>query len=299
MTAWVAPAAAAAPNDAKLQLACVGLLAALLPTPRLCLTPPIDPEPTLDAPPPVPPPKSQATGEAEGGETAEIDAAAAASAGAEAEAAAAKQPRPTGDDDARLLAPLAPLLALMRGRRDDGDVQAAACEALARLASGGEARAKAIVREGGVKPLLFAMRTHIKRADVAGAAVGALRRCAAVNDKVRAIMVAAGTVPMVCAVLKRHDLMPQLKRDGTATLAALVLASDEGARAAAADAHGVEALVGGLMHCGKDPDDGKMREPQTLASGRDALKKLVDEAPALRQRVERANGKRFLPKAAA
>ena len=39
-------------------------------------------------------------------------------------------------------------------------------------------------------------------------------------------MVAAGTVPMVCAVLKRHDLMPQLQRDGTATLAALL--ADEG-----------------------------------------------------------------------
>ena len=103
----------------------------------------------------------------------------------------------------------------------------------------------------------------------------------------------------MCAVLKRHDLLAQLQRDGAATLAALVLASDEGARVAAADPHGVEALVGGLMHCGKDPDDGKMREPQTLASGRDALKRLLDEAPALRQRVERANGKRFLPRAVA
>ena len=216
-----------------------------------------------------------------------------ATATAERAAAAAAQAEAAAAAETAALSSLAPLLELMRAQRADLEAQAAACAALERLCGGGPTRAKAVVREGGVKPLLFALRTHIKSEEVAAAVVSSLRGCAGASAKVRAIMIAANSVPMLCAALKRHDLLPPLQRDGCAALAALVLASADGAKAAAADAHGVEALVGGLMHCGKDAD-GKLRDAEALAAGRAALKQLVDGAPALLKRVERANGKRFL-----
>ena len=191
------------------------------------------------------------------------------------------------------LSPLPPLLALMRAQRADLEVQLVACTALDALARGGASRAKAVVREGGVKALLFALRTHMKSPEVGLAAVSTLRHCSAVNDKVAAIMVAANAPPMLCAVLKRHDLLLPLQRDGCAALANLVLRSADGAKATVAAADGIEALVGGLVRC-REREGGRVADPEALASGCDALLKLVEAEPGLLTRVERANGKRFL-----
>eukprot|EP00964_Phaeocystis_antarctica_P029205 scaffold16467_cov59-Phaeocystis_antarctica.AAC.1 len=87
----------------------------------------------------------------------------------------------------------------------------------------------------------------MKSEEVGLVAVSALRRCSAVNDKVAAIMVAANAPAMLCAALKRHDLLLPLQRDGCAALANLVLRSADGAKATVAAADGVEALVGGLV----------------------------------------------------
>ena len=100
-------------------------------------------------------------------------------------------------------------------------------------------------------------------------------------------MVAANSIAMLAAVLKRHDTHATLQADGCAVLGALLLTPEaEAVPALAKAADGVEAYVGSLLRCGQD------------AAARDAgqagLLLLAKEQPALVTRIERANGGKFL-----
>ena len=119
--------------------------------------------------------------------------------------------------------------------------------------------------------------------------MAALRAVAAAGADGCAVLVQANAPAMVAAVMKRHDGADAdaLQADGCATLAAVVASGDAGAAAVAKAADGVEVLVGALLRRGvADADAG--------AEGRKALVQLVEADPALRKRVERANGAKFL-----
>jgi len=100
------------------------------------------------------------------------------------------------------------------------------------------------------------------------------------------VIVAANGVAMLAAVMKRHDACVSVQSDGCFTLAALS-ASTEGLQALAKATDGVEAVVGSLR--------GRAGDEQALASGKAALVRLVEADPGLRVRVERANGRKYLP----
>jgi hypothetical protein len=224
-------------------------------------------------------------------------------------------------------AALKPLLALLKAQRTDAEVQVAGCDALARYARAG---AVAIAHAGGVKTLLFAMRQHIKKeeARTARALAGTRRplprtarrcksppcaRCArlcaakgAARREQRAqparapaparrrrppplracqAVVAANGVAMLAAVMKRHESRSSVQSNGCFALGALS-ACPEGLHALAKATDGVEAVVGSLRSCAADQD--------ALACGKAALLRLVEADSALRVRVERANGSKFI-----
>ena len=87
---------------------------------------------------------------------------------------------------------------------------------LATLAKRSTQLAKQVAKLGSVKTLLLTMRAHIRREDVNEHSVGVLSAIAAASDGCRKLIVEAHGVPMLCAVMKRHSLEPNLQRDGCA-----------------------------------------------------------------------------------
>lgn len=176
-------------------------------------------------------------------------------------------------------ATLRALIALLKGHRPDGAVQAVGCDALAGYAA---TDAPALAQYGGVKTLLFAMRGHIRDIDVQAPAVRGLRHVAAA-EKCRTLVVSANGVPMIAASLRRHDNDASLQADGAAALSSL-LETDAGVSALRGASDGIEVLVHAMRHVAGE----------TLASAVVGLRRVVEGEPALRARAERANGRKFL-----
>lgn len=208
---------------------------------------------------------------------------------------------------------LAPLVSLLKARRAHFELQCEGCAALVNYLHGGSvAAATAVVRAGGVKALLFAMRSHIKKEQVQEHAVHALRllcvgavmpgsTVAAVSTEAalaanQTAVVSANGVAMLTAVLKRYDASASIQHNGCATLGAIALGSKAGLEALAMASEGVEALINSLRCCADAEGDAHVPAAAfALEMGRTALRTLFWlKSSELCQRIERANGKRFL-----
>jgi len=181
---------------------------------------------------------------------------------------------------------LKPLLAMMKSQRADPVLCADACAALATLASRSAQLAKQVARLGAVKTLLLTMRAHIKKEDANEHACRVLRAVSFASDGCRKLIVEAHGVPMLCAVMKRHSLLPSLQSDGGSALAALILHSEAGLEAVAKEKEGVEVFVASMLIC--------TREHVDFTSSKQALQKLADARPELVKRITMANGKKWL-----
>ena len=181
---------------------------------------------------------------------------------------------------------LKPLLYLMKTQRNDAELSADGASSLKGLCIKSVQLTKQVAKLGAVKTLLLTMRQHIKSVDVNLHSTGVLRAISEASDGCRKLVVEAHGVPMLCAVMKRHSLEPDLQRDGVGALASLMLNSPAGMAAVAKEKEGVEVLCGGMLICA--------REKLDFAKGQEALQKLAELQPDLIKRIGMANGKKYL-----
>ena len=191
---------------------------------------------------------------------------------------------------------LRPLLAHLRSQRRDPDLCTAACEALASLAARSAHLCKQAAKLGAVKGVLLTCRAHLKHAPLHEAAVAWLRAAAEASGGCRRLLLEAHGVPTLCAIMRRHGLVPRIQRDGAAALAALCLPGGGGG--GAEDGGGGEGLRGrggeGRRRGARRGDAHLRARAARPHRRRRRAAGAAAAQPGLIQRNTMANGKRWL-----